>query len=352
MNRAAELYKFSKELILSSQYPEGAWHAAPGYPTYEYCWFRDSSYIAYAADRAGEHEASWRFHRWCFTVLQDKLTQWKRNASHDQFMSEKHLVHTRYTHDGRAGEGNWENHQLDGLGTWLWALAEHVETADQSLSPRDQELIRSLCDYLFTLWRFPCYDLWEEYRDTLHLYTLVSIYSGLARAQILISSSFEKELSEIRQFIDRFLVANGHFVKMTGDVRVDASALGLYKPYGFVDGTDPVFRATLKAIEKTLLTDGGLYRYRGDEFYGGGRWILLTCWLGWTYQELGLTDKSAKLLDWVLSRSDASLLLPEQVSDRLQVPQRFSYWKKRWGAPAKPLLWSHAMYMLLYQSMR
>jgi len=38
--------------------------------------------------------------------------------------------------------------------------------------------------------------------------------------------------------------------------------------------------------------------------------------------------------------------LPEQVSRNLMVPGQFQYWTDLWGPVAKPLLWSHAMYLI------
>ena len=346
---AAKLFTFSTQLIGSSQFPEGAWHASSGYPTYEYCWFRDSSYVAYAMDIAGEHEASQRFHSWCFRIIGEKLSQWEGYSSSALFIPEKHLIHTRYTHDGRAGEGFWENHQLDGLGTWLWALQEHLEmTGDRIHKKKEQDIIASLCRYLIRLWQYPCYDLWEEYGDNIHLYTLVSVYTGLQRAQQLVGGSYDKDLADIRAFIDKNMVVNGHYAKMTGDTRVDASALGLLVPYRYVHKDDEIFLKTLETIEKTIVCDRGVYRYSGDEFYGGGRWIIHSCWLGLNYIEIGAYKQAESIISWVLAQSDADFLLPEQNSEELQAPQRFPYWQARWGSPAKPLLWSHAMYILLY----
>ena len=42
----SDLRTTSIELILGSQAPSGAYPAAPSYPAYRYCWFRDGSFIA------------------------------------------------------------------------------------------------------------------------------------------------------------------------------------------------------------------------------------------------------------------------------------------------------------------
>ena len=39
--------------------------------------------------------------------------------------------------------------------------------------------------------------------------------------------------------------------------------------------------------------------------------------------------------------------MPEQVSGHLLAPGSFDEWVERWGPVASPLLWSHAMFVIL-----
>ncbi|MBL8157145.1 MAG: glycoside hydrolase family 15, partial [Anaerolineae bacterium] len=43
---------------------------------------------------------------------------------------------------------------------------------------------------------------------------------------------------------------------------------------------------------------------------------------------------------------------PEQVGSHVLAPQVVDYWVNRWGTSASPLLWSHAMYLLLTSMLR
>ncbi len=54
----------SVEAILQNQSDNGAIIASPDFEQYRFCWLRDASFIAYALDQAGEHEASARYHAW------------------------------------------------------------------------------------------------------------------------------------------------------------------------------------------------------------------------------------------------------------------------------------------------
>ena len=128
---------------------------------------------------------------------------------------------------------------------------------------------------------------------------------------------------------------------------VDASLIGLCVPYNLISPEDPVMQKTILQIEQQLNIAGGVKRYREDSYFGGGEWILLSTWLGWYYCLINETEKAKGLYQWIIKQADPELDLPEQVPNNLKYPEKFSYWEKRWGTIAKPLLWSHAKYIIL-----
>src|ERR1041384_3554231 len=179
-----ELYQRSIEIILENQSANGAYIASPNFPTYRYCWFRDGSFIAYAMDLAGQHESAHRFHHWVAERVnerKDLVHKSLAKARSGESLIEAELLHTRYRLDGMDGEpGNWPNFQLDGFGTWLWALNEHQKVNPEvSLSNELLAASELVADYLSELWSLPCYDCWEEFPDHIHPHTLAAIYGGL-----------------------------------------------------------------------------------------------------------------------------------------------------------------------------
>jgi len=54
----------------------------------------------------------------------------------------------------------------------------------------------------------------------------------------------------------------------------------------------------------------------------------------------------------VAAQADADGSLPEQVSGHLLHPVRLAEWQESWGPVARPLLWSHAMYLNLHGELR
>jgi isomaltose glucohydrolase len=140
----------------------------------------------------------------------------------------------------------------------------------------------------------------------------------------------------------------GSLVRFPGDTRVDGSLLWLGVPLGVVDVDSDLYRTTVQRIDEELrLPNGGVRRYLGDTFYGGSQWILLAVSLGWARLAMGESETAVTLLGWIESSATAEGWLPEQVADVVQSPHMLAYWKQKWGGTATPLLWSHAMHIVL-----
>lgn len=351
------LWDKSIEVITANQSPNGAFIASPSFPTYHYSWFRDGSYIAYALDRAGEHEAAGRFFDWATWIVSNRTEQAQRAiaiARSGVMPDDADLLDTRYTVDGQPGEMEWFNNQLDGFGTLLWAIEQHVLLARSNPPASTLEAVRLLGDYLSVLWRFPCADCWEEFSDKQHIATLSAIYGGLnAAARLLEAGYLANEAEKVRAFVLEQGVVDGHLAKFIGSSWVDASLIHAATPYGLLEPDDPIMRATIAKIESDLRAQGGgLHRYVEDNYYGGGEWILLTAYLGWYYVELGEPDRARELLTWIESKADAEGNLAEQVPDHLIYPDMLPVWEARWGKVASPLVWSHAAYITLVDALR
>ncbi|MEJ2738005.1 MAG: glycoside hydrolase family 15 protein [Anaerolineae bacterium] len=170
----ADLYRHSIETMQAHQAPSGAYVASPSFPTYDYCWFRDGAFTAYAMDVAGQHLSSHRFHGWVTGILlrqTDRVERAIEKARQGEPLGDDYL-HTRYKVEGEMGAEDWPNFQLDGLGTCLWALAEYVRRGANPLPAGWQTVVDLSARYLAALWSLPCYDLWEEHSHYLHPHTL------------------------------------------------------------------------------------------------------------------------------------------------------------------------------------
>lgn len=340
----------SIEIILNAQAPTGAYPACLEFPTYRYSWFRDGSFIAHAMDLVGNHESARRFHQWAAAAVNKRADLVERAVARTrrgQTLKQNDVLHTRYGLDGELSDDHdWPNFQLDGFGTWLWALGDHSLRTNSTLDGPTKEASDLTACYLSGLWRLPCYDCWEEFPESVHPYTLAAIGAGLSSHQEITSADHEEDLQALQAFLDAESLHDGAFVKSIGRRDVDASLVGLATPYALVEADHPRMEMTLGRIERELMNGGGVHRYQEDTYYGGGEWVLLTAWLAWHHRRLGRSERAAELLGWVEQQTDNKSQLPEQVPASLNDPSYYPVWVERWGPVATPLLWSHAMYLI------
>lgn len=346
------LYQSSIDLLKRYQSPNGAFVASPTFPTYHYCWFRDGTYIAYALDLDGEHASASRFYDWALEQVAARNLHVERAiaAAQHGMPNPSDLLHTRYTLDGQAGHDDWPNFQLDGFGTLIWGVQQHLTTRNIPLPEPWRQPVELLARYIGALWRMPCYDCWEEFPDKVHVSTLAALYGGLnAAAELLGDAAFAAAAAEIYAYVLREGMRDGMLSKFVGSGAIDANLIHVATPYRLLEPDDPVMQATIDRIASELRRNsGGVYRYAADSYYGGGQWILLTAYLGWYYTEVGMLDEAQALLEWIEQQASATGELPEQVAIDLNQPDYLPIWNERWGTSASPLLWSHAAYVTLH----
>jgi GH15 family glucan-1,4-alpha-glucosidase len=126
----------------------------------------------------------------------------------------------------------------------------------------------------------------------------------------------------------------GSFVQAYGTKELDASLL-LISAIGFLPASDARVRGTVEAIERHLLVDGFVQRYRtstSDDGLPPGEAAFLACsfWLADAYYLLGRTDDAEKLFQRLLDlRNDVGLLAEEYDPRQKRLlgnfPQAFSH---------------------------
>jgi len=355
-----QLYRASINTILENQHSGGAFPASPNYSTYQYAWLRDGSFTAYAMLKTGNTESCKRFLLWVNKTINrysGKIDELESKIKKGSKTENTDFLPARYTLEGFEIEDDWPAFQIDGYGSWLWCTGEYIRaTRDykllQSVTPGILNTIR----YLIITWQIPCYDCWEEYGERIHTSTLACVYGGLSAAAELAENEDFAKAGKTAYKVRRFILSHirdGGFTKFINDDGIDASLLWLAVPFKVVAVDSPAMVKTVSVIEEKLLVKGGgVKRYPEDTFYGGGQWILLTCWLAWYYLMAGRGEEAYRLLAWVEEQQDENGCLPEQVPGLTANTSWMEEWRKRWGPVATPLLWSHAMYLVVLQEMK
>jgi isomaltose glucohydrolase len=346
----------SVAVIRANQAPSGAYLASPAFPVYRFSWFRDGAFIADAMSRAGHEGSARRFFAWCDAVVlrrEAHIEALVRRGEAGETIADSEFLHTRYTVDGDDGPDDWWTFQLDGYGTWLWALGAHVARTGEGAARHDRSVDLTV-RYLLAFWDRPCYDWWEEHLEERHTSTLAAIAAGLRSAVGLgvldagpsaaAAATADRIVATIRAEAERV----GTLVKWLGGDSVDASLIACSTPFDLLPVADPVMVATRERVERELgHPEGGVHRYLDDTYYGGGKWLLLAAFLGWHRLREGDAGAAEQQLRWIAAQADEAGDLPEQTLDHLLAPAFRSEWEERWGRVAKPLLWSHAMFLTL-----
>ncbi len=352
----AHLAAASFRIVTELQDPGGAYPACPTFSAYRgYAWLRDGSFTAEGVSRYGGTTSAERYHDWVSRVLVarrrqvDALTA-QVLAGHQPEPSS--MLPTRFTFDGADGSDPWWDFQTDGYGTWLWSLVEHGCRHGADLG-RWADGVEVAVDYLVLVGDRACYDWWEEHVEHRHVSTLAAVAGGLrsAASSGVLDAARTTAAQEVADRLAGTVLAQGtaagHLTKWLGTDEVDGSLPSCIVPFGLVEVGSPLATGTLAAVARDLEQGGGVHRFRADVFYGGGRWPLLSCLLGWNLAAAGDDAGARRLLDWAGTRAGAGDHLPEQVDGHLLHPGSRAEWLERWGPVASPLLWSHGMYLIL-----
>lgn len=350
------LRKISIDVIKQYQYSSGAYVACPNFENYQYSWLRDGSFIAYAMDRVGEYESAEKFYRWVHQVIgkhHEKLVKLFEKFNSGITPVSSDFLPCRYTLEGEEVKDEWPNFQLDGYGTWLWGLSQHVErTGRRELLREFSTSIDDTITYLQTFWDHPNSDCWEENEDKVHPSTLACIHGGLSSINAYLQrQDIETVTKRIKNYLENEAILENRFVKYIGSNSVDASLLWLAVPFGVYSPEHPYVTNTVKIIEERILHEGGVHRFPEDTYYGGGEWLLLSSWLGWYYASVNRWEDAKKQMLWVESQADDNGLMAEQSLAHVNDPSYIRKWTLQWGPVAKPLLWSHAMYLVLSEEL-
>jgi GH15 family glucan-1,4-alpha-glucosidase len=207
-------------------------------------------------------------------------------------------------------------------------------------------LQRNLLQLLETLWREPDAGLWEIRGPPRHFtFSKVMAWAAFDRG---IKSAEEFALDDapidhwraVRDEIHADVCRNGYdpelgsFVQYYGSKELDASLL-LVPLFGFLPPSDPRLRGTVEAIERELLVEGFVLRYRTEtnvDGLAGHEAPFLACsfWLVACYCLAGRIEDAKALFERLIAiRNDVGLLAEEYdpVEKRQlgNVPQAFSH---------------------------
>jgi GH15 family glucan-1,4-alpha-glucosidase len=321
---------------------------------YRYSWLRDATFILYALMHAGyrEEAAAWR--DWLLRAVagDPAKMQIMYGVAGERHLDER-TIDTLPGYEGstpvRIGNAAASQVQLDVYGEVVDALYQ-ARRLGLPHDPAMWDVERLLCDWLETGWSQPDQGLWEVRGPRRHFtHSKVMTWVAFDRA---IKSVERQGLSgpsdrwrALRDTIHRDVCAQGFdaslgsFTQSYGSKLLDASLL-LIPAVGFLPAHDPRVMGTIAAIERDLLRDGFVMRYRTEGTEGavgmdglpGGEGAFLACsfWLVDAYVLTGRHEEAHALFERLLAlRNDVGLLSEEYDAKHARLvgnfPQAFSH---------------------------
>ncbi|WP_074975885.1 glycoside hydrolase family 15 protein [Nitrosospira multiformis] len=316
---------------------------------YRYCWIRDATLTLYAFMNAGYFDEAFAFREWLLHAAAGAPDQMQimYGVGGERRLTEIELSWLpgyENSQPVRIGNGAYDQVQIDVFGELMDAL----HTAHKSQPAPNQDAWRfqkTLLSRLEGLWREPDEGIWEVRGGRKHfVHSKVMAWVAFDRAVKAVEQSGlpgpVEKWRAIRYEIHKEVLDRGYdrgrntFVQHYGGTALDASLL-LMAEVGFLSAKDPRFRGTVEAIERELVEDGLVLRYRVEETEDGllgeeGTFLVCSFWLADAYTMIGRGDDAEALFERLLSLRNDLGLLAEEYHPRLRrqlgnFPQAFSH---------------------------
>jgi GH15 family glucan-1,4-alpha-glucosidase len=319
---------------------------------YRYCWLRDAALILLVLLRAGylEEATSWR--EWLLRAIAGSPAQMQTIYG---VRGERRLIEYEIpwlsgyenSRPVRIGNAASNQFQLDVYGEVL-AAAWQGHLAGIKMTEPDWALMVAIMKFLESHWQEPDEGIWEV-RGGRQQFTHSKMMAWLAfdRAIKMVENcgcaarEHVDRWQKIRNQIHAQVCERGYnpkkkaFTQVYGSDALDASLLTMPLT-GFLPVTDERVRGTIEAIQRELMHDGFVLRYRpqetGVDGLPGSEGVFLPCsfWLADCLHLLGRKKEARELFERLLEIRNDLGLLAEEYDPRAKrqlgnFPQAFSH---------------------------
>jgi len=317
---------------------------------YRYCWLRDATLTLLAFLHADYEEEARAWRTWLVRAVAGDPSdiQVMYGVAGERRLTELELPWLA-GYEGsapvRIGNAASEQLQIDVFGEVVDALYQaRVHGLEFQRNPWDLQKV--LLDHLEEIWRRPDEGIWEIRGERRHfVHSKVMAWVAFDRSVRSIEEhAVDGPLEHWRALRDEihadvcakgFDEELGSFVQSYGSKELDASLL-LIPLVGFLPASDSKVRGTVEAIEKNLVVDGLVVRYRTQESdvdgLPPGEGVFLPCsfWLVDCLELLGRSDEAVALFDRLVGLANDVGLLAEEYDPRSKrqlgnFPQAFTH---------------------------
>lgn len=318
---------------------------------YRYTWIRDAAFTMYAFIRLGFTYEAGQFMKWIRSQFEkniDQNTNLQLMYSIDgqSELEEQELDHLegyRQSRPVRIGNGAYQQLQLDIYGELMDSIYLYDKYGEPTTYDFWEKLVPQI-DYVCDNWEKEDHGIWEiRSQSREFIYSRVMCWVAVDRAVRLAEKRsfpypFEK-WRKTRDEIYKDIYQNfwneekQSFVQSKGSDMVDASVL-LMPLVRIISPYDPRWQATLKAVEKELVTDTLVYRYNTETYQDGidgseGTFSMCSYWYVECLARGGQIEKARLYFEKMLGYGNHLGLFAEQIGLRGEqlgnYPQAFTH---------------------------
>jgi GH15 family glucan-1,4-alpha-glucosidase len=316
---------------------------------YRYCWLRDATLTLLALLQAEHVDEALEWRAWLLRAIAGDPAdlQIMYGVAGERRLTEFELPWLS-GYEGsapvRIGNAASEQLQVDVYGEVMDALYQ-ARAHGLRKERHAWDLQKTLLRYLQNAWALPDQGIWEIRGEAKHfvhskVMAWVAFDRGVRAVEEQGLDGPADRWRDIRASIHAEVCERGYdeglgsFVQSYGSQELDASLL-LIPLIGFLPASDRRVRGTIEAIERELLEDGFVHRYRTHTEVDGlppGEGVFLPCsfWLVDCYELIGRRDEARTLFRRLVALANDVGLLAEEYDPKSQrllgnFPQAFTH---------------------------
>tara|TARA_Y100000813_G_scaffold148640_1_gene109090 strand:- start:152 stop:1924 length:1773 start_codon:yes stop_codon:yes gene_type:complete len=316
---------------------------------YRFCWIRDASMVIKIIAKLGHERIVKNFIDFIVNLIPNKneKLQIMYGIDGQKILTEKKLDHLsgyKNSKPVRIGNAAYIQKQNDIYGILVDVIHFQIEKFKEENYKYEQlwSIVKSVVWVVEKNWKKPDKGIWEFRNEDQHFtFSKLLCWVAIDRA-IKISNLIKKGRKTdrwipLRDEIKNDILSNAWnpkikaFSQSYGSDFLDASVL-LMESYGFIESKDPKYIDTVKAIEKELLYDGLLFRYKNNDDFGEPKSSFTVCtfWYINSLFKIGEERKAKRLFDQLLSNSNHLGLFSEDLDFKTKkmlgnFPQAYSH---------------------------
>ena len=328
-----DLRNKSIEILMKLQHPTGLFSASKKSVTtgYDLAWIRDNVYISLGLEAVNDIKSV----KHIYWALLDILLRYEYKIDHAIQKRPEHAfqyIHARYNpltlHEIH---GHWGNRQNDAVGALIFKIGDLQEKGINVLrDENDARILQKLVYYLESIeyWHDKDNGMWEE-NEEVHASSVGACVAGLKKASNIVNvpeGLIEKGEKTLQRILPRESAAKN----------TDMALLSLIYPYNIANEKQRI--KILDNIEKTLLRNRGVIRYKGDKYYnkhGEAEWTMGLPWLAIIYKNIGQEDKHSFFLEKSI----------EAMNDKNELPEIYLASSEKHNENS-PLGWSQSLFLV------